>query len=273
MIIPKRPGKYYNYRDYHGVYYPNNFGLDWAAWSIHTFLIECANWADSDDLKANEVSVSYDQLALWSGMTKSSVRRVIHRLKELEFIVISSVKNSRSAQKILILWKRTRNDTRTDTRNDTRNQLELLDENNDSHTRTDTRTDTRNDTTKRRREKKKIKKEILIPPTPTATTDVAIDLATIWNTKLPSHTQNQISLLRKNSSRITKIQSAIDKIGFEELTSIIETISKNSFLCGENDRRWKPDFLWVLKIENYMKVKEGKYSFAEQQQTRRMEML
>ena len=55
----------------------------------------------------------------------------------------------------------------------------------------------------------------------------------------------------------------VDKISKEKLLEIIiEAIDKiysSEFLCGKNDRQWKPDLDWIIKTENIQKVLEGKY--------------
>lgn len=42
-------------------------------------------------------------------------------------------------------------------------------------------------------------------------------------------------------------------------TQIIQRIARSPFCCGDNDRRWKADFDWLIKPETAGKVLEGKY--------------
>ena len=86
-----------------------------------------------------------------------------------------------------------------------------------------------------------------------------IDIATEWNMRLPNHSQVRIPILRKNDKRKSDIRKAIEKHTSEIIIEAIDKIYSSEFLCGKNDRQWKPDLDWIIKTENIQKVLEGKY--------------
>ena len=86
-----------------------------------------------------------------------------------------------------------------------------------------------------------------------------IDIATEWNMRLPNHSQVRIPILRKNDKRKSDIRKAIEKHTSEIILEAINKIYSSEFLCGKNDRHWKPDLDWIIKTENIQKVLEGKY--------------
>ena len=45
-----------------------------------------------------------------------------------------------------------------------------------------------------------------------------------------------------------------------EMTEVFEIVSGSRFLNGDNDRKWKADFDWIIKPANRVKILEGKYS-------------
>ena len=45
----------------------------------------------------------------------------------------------------------------------------------------------------------------------------------------------------------------------DEMTEVFTNAGKSDFLNGKNDRGWKPNFDWLIKPENRIKVLEGNY--------------
>ena len=58
----------------------------------------------------------------------------------------------------------------------------------------------------------------------------------------------------------------------EEITEVFIKAGKSDFLNGDNDRKWKADFDWVIKPTNRVKILEGKYTKNEEP-TRRYKVL
>jgi len=90
---------------------------------------------------------------------------------------------------------------------------------------------------------------------------VAFEKATLanWNsfcTKYPILSQiKEISEERRN-----KLKKRYEKESFRDFTSILEAISKQDFLLGMNDRKWKVSFDWIIANNtNYLKILEYKY--------------
>ena len=50
----------------------------------------------------------------------------------------------------------------------------------------------------------------------------------------------------------------------DEMTEVFEKVGKSRFLNGDNDRKWKADFDWIIKPANRVKILEGKYSKDDQ---------
>ena len=48
-----------------------------------------------------------------------------------------------------------------------------------------------------------------------------------------------------------------------EMVEVFEKVGKSKFLNGDNDRKWKADFDWIIKPANRVKILEGKYNKAE----------
>lgn len=83
------------------------------------------------------------------------------------------------------------------------------------------------------------------------------DFFALWNTtvedKLPA--ARQLSAVRKR-----KIKTRLEERPLSEWKTVFEKMAASSFCCGENDRRWKADFDWILDNDNNsVKVLEGKF--------------
>jgi len=55
------------------------------------------------------------------------------------------------------------------------------------------------------------------------------------------------------------LKARIKEYGVESVLCMIDKAEKSDFLHGENDRKWKADFDWLINPNNYIKVIEGKY--------------
>ena len=82
-----------------------------------------------------------------------------------------------------------------------------------------------------------------------------LTLVNHWNDNLPTHQKVLVSMLRKNEKRKKAITAIIDTVGMNMLFDVIKGISESDFL----NKKWKPKFEWITKIDNVQKVIEGNY--------------
>ena len=82
-----------------------------------------------------------------------------------------------------------------------------------------------------------------------------LTLVNHWNDNLPTHQKVLVSMLRKNEKRKKAITAIIDTVGMKMLFDVIKGISESDFL----NKKWKPKFEWITKIDNVQKVIEGNY--------------
>ena len=71
----------------------------------------------------------------------------------------------------------------------------------------------------------------------------------------------ELSKIRELTSNRQKTLKAWGNL--EEMTEVFEIVSGSRFLNGDNDRKWKADFDWIIKPANRVKILEGKYSNGE----------
>ena len=63
-----------------------------------------------------------------------------------------------------------------------------------------------------------------------------------------------------STDRRTKLKKRYEVDSFKEFSQILQAIKEQPFLLGENDRRWKITFDWLIENNtNYLKVIEGRY--------------
>jgi len=70
--------------------------------------------------------------------------------------------------------------------------------------------------------------------------------------RLPS--VQKVSLKRKNN-----LKARIDEYGLEGLGNVFNLCSQSDFLNGANSTGWTANFDWIIKSENFIKIKEGNY--------------
>lgn len=83
-----------------------------------------------------------------------------------------------------------------------------------------------------------------------------------WNT-LKDYGIQQIKILGPQTRRAKHLNARIREFGLESFAQVIEQIKQSDFLQGDNDRRWKITFDWVVEPANYIKVLEGNYKTSE----------
>jgi hypothetical protein len=64
---------------------------------------------------------------------------------------------------------------------------------------------------------------------------------------------------RLSPERRATLKTRIGQNTIQDFTEAIAAIDRSPFLCGENDRRWKAYFDWMLKPANFTKLIEGTY--------------
>ena len=62
---------------------------------------------------------------------------------------------------------------------------------------------------------------------------------------------------RWNSSM--KSESGLSSNTVDFWKGLFDYIRKSEFLMGNNDRKWKPNFDWVIQENNFIKILEGNY--------------
>ena len=74
---------------------------------------------------------------------------------------------------------------------------------------------------------------------------------------------NETTLLSRVTRLTEKRKTAIKRIlkdySIEEIKSVFLRVAQSSFLNGGGDKGWVADFDWVLNINNFVKITEGKY--------------
>jgi len=79
-----------------------------------------------------------------------------------------------------------------------------------------------------------------------------------WNYRAQACGLPQVAVMnperRKKLAR--RIKEAGGQHGFEQA---IERVTRSAFLCGQNDRRWKASFDFILQQESFARLLDGKY--------------
>ena len=60
-------------------------------------------------------------------------------------------------------------------------------------------------------------------------------------------------------ARKSKLKELVGVFGIDDVLKTIEKVGESKFLCGENDRKWRCSFGWLIEHENFEKVIEGNY--------------
>ena len=76
-----------------------------------------------------------------------------------------------------------------------------------------------------------------------------------WN-KLPVL---KVSKMSMSSKRGQMLKARIEEYGIGDVLKAVESISRSSFLTGQNTRGWMITFDWFVKPNNFPKVLEGNY--------------
>lgn len=72
-------------------------------------------------------------------------------------------------------------------------------------------------------------------------------------------------IIKLSDKRKAKLKVRIDELSEAKILEAIDKIKESSFLRGENDRKWKVDFDWLIANDtNILKVLEDKYKDEEE---------
>ena len=85
----------------------------------------------------------------------------------------------------------------------------------------------------------------------------------VFNEAATKYDLNKI--IKLSDKRKAKLRARIDELGEGKIIEAIDKIKESSFLRGENDRKWKVDFDWLIANDtNILKVLEDKYKDEEE---------
>lgn len=95
---------------------------------------------------------------------------------------------------------------------------------------------------------------------------LSADFFSLWNATVEGNLPAARSL---TTVRKRKIKTRLEERPISEWQTVFEKMAASSFCCGENDRRWKADFDWIIDNDNNsVKVLEGKFDNRQHQPAR-----
>jgi len=237
---------------------------DFKLMSVYQYLLVEANWKDSESLKRGQVRISSDKIsAAVPVMTRRNVDSALDGLVRLGRLSIEKTSGTKMFGRVATILDYGIHDDSISTYDlKSGNETGMKRESLALESLEKIPVDVNETLMKRESTTKELKKER--KKTTSLSLAVAedlswIDIATEWNMRLPNHSQVRIPILRKNDKRKSDIRKAIEKHTSEIILEAINKIYSSEFLCGKNDRHWKPDLDWIIKTENIQKVLEGKY--------------
>lgn len=231
--------------------------LDWEwrsspnHYTVFGYCLERANFTDQNFkgrvMPAGSFPTSHAEIAQKTGVTPRQVRSVLADLKKSGELV---TKSSRQGTIITVVkWKKYQAGVMESVTKTGSNLSGTCQENvNEMSTIKK----------ERKKEGKKERNTLVVSGRPTPE-----QIITVWN--LVS-LENNLKLPRAkalNPKRITAIKSSISE--YEEMQKLDDwknyfvKINGIPFLTGNNDRRWRADFDWVINKNNLLKVVEGRY--------------
>lgn len=63
-----------------------------------------------------------------------------------------------------------------------------------------------------------------------------------------------------NDSRKNAIKQCLVHYSLDSFEKVFRNVKESSFLCGDNDYRWKADFDWIMQLDKFPRVLEGCYA-------------
>lgn len=99
----------------------------------------------------------------------------------------------------------------------------------------------------------------LVPVEPSA--DPAADAVAAWNAMAADAGLSPIRKL--TPERRGRIMARLSEHGSDAMTEAIAAVGRSRFCRGENDRRWRADFDFLLQPSRFLKLIEGSYNRAD----------
>jgi len=62
-------------------------------------------------------------------------------------------------------------------------------------------------------------------------------------------------------TRIDLIDELMEAFKPEEIEDVFLIANKSPWLTGENDKGWKADFDWIINLDNFARIQDGRYGF------------
>ena len=94
-------------------------------------------------------------------------------------------------------------------------------------------------------------------------------LQNLWNEKVDSSKSGLARVIEDSKDRKDKERLRLKSRDKESWKIVFDKINSSLFCCGENDKRWKASYDWIMKNDtNAIKVLEGKYDNAETKSTK-----
>lgn len=70
---------------------------------------------------------------------------------------------------------------------------------------------------------------------------------------------NRCKTLTKPRAELISI--ILESFTMDDIRDVFTKANNNSWLTGGNDKKWKADFDWVMDINNFVRIQEGRYDF------------
>jgi len=66
-------------------------------------------------------------------------------------------------------------------------------------------------------------------------------------------------ITKMTAKREAALKDIIDEFGREAIASVMSKVSTSDYLCGNTSKRFKANFDWIFRRDNFLKIKEGNY--------------
>lgn len=66
-------------------------------------------------------------------------------------------------------------------------------------------------------------------------------------------------ITKMTAKREAALKEIIDEFGKEAIASVMSKVSTSDYLCGNTSKRFKANFDWIFRRDNFLKIEEGNY--------------
>ena len=66
-------------------------------------------------------------------------------------------------------------------------------------------------------------------------------------------------ITKMTAKREAALKEIIDEFGKEAIAFVMSKVSTSDYLCGNTSKRFKANFDWIFRRDNFLKIKEGNY--------------